>query len=101
WNVGMIVPDDPDSGRLFDGGAKLRVTVAPEHLVMSRGAVQIQPALFIQVKQSAAGQKIIARPGLAAAIRLRQRRLIYGLKRRDFVDNVADPIQQTASVGRI
>src|SRR6266487_2151352 len=52
-NVGVIVPDDAGAGGFLDGGAKSGMIVAPEHLVMARGAIQEQAALFAQIKKSA------------------------------------------------
>jgi len=89
-----FVPGHTAAPCLLECRAEFGMIVAPEHLVMTGGAVEKQPALFGHVEQAAADQEIIARPGLVATVRILEGALGHRLERRQTGDGLADLFEE-------
>ena len=94
----MVVPSDPSPYRSRDCRAKLGMIIAPEHLVVARGAIEKQLAPLGEVKQAAPDEEIVARSGLVPAERILERRFVNRTERRDTSNRSTNLLQQSRRV---
>ena len=67
-DVGVVVPDDAGTRGSRDGRTQLGMVVAPQHLIVTRRAVEVQLALLREIEQASSHQQIVARSLLVSAV---------------------------------